>query len=74
MTATLLSYVLSVEYSTNLRERPVVYISPKVPEKSVTEFSVGEKGEKEERLFWWLVGNFTCTFRWRFSYKCFNPG
>ncbi|WP_286981220.1 hypothetical protein [Pseudothermotoga sp.] len=54
MTATLLSYVLSVEYSTNLRERPIVYISPKVPEKSVTEFSVEGK---EERLFWWLVGN-----------------
>ena len=55
MTAVMLTYMLTHGNSgITLRNKPIVYVSPKVPEKSVAEFPV--EGY-EENMFWWMVGN-----------------
>ena len=55
MTAVMLSYMLTHGNSgITLRNKPIVYVSPKVPEKGVAEFPV--EGY-EESMFWWMVGN-----------------
>lgn len=55
MTAVMLIYMLTHgKSSVALRDKPIVYISPKVPEKGVAEFPV--EGY-EESMFWWMVGN-----------------
>ena len=55
MTAVMLSYMLTQGNSgIALRNKPIVYVSPKVPEKGVAEFPV--EGY-EESMFWWMVGN-----------------
>ena len=55
MTAVMLIYMLTHGNSgITLRNKPIVYVSPKVPEKGVAEFPV--EGY-EESMFWWMVGN-----------------
>ena len=55
MTAVMLIYMLTHGNSgITLRNKPIVYVSPKVPEKEVAEFPV--EGY-EESMFWWMVGN-----------------
>lgn len=55
MTAVMLAYTLTHGNSgITMRNKPIVYVSPKVPEKGVSEFPV--EGH-EENLFWWMVGN-----------------
>ncbi|NLM14453.1 MAG: glycosyltransferase [Clostridiaceae bacterium] len=55
MTAVMLAYMLTHGNSgITLRNKPIVYVSPKVPEKGVAEFTV--EGY-EESMFWWMVGN-----------------
>ena len=55
MTAVMLTYMLTHGNSgITLRDKPIVYVSPKVPEKGVAEFPV--EGY-EESMFWWMVGN-----------------
>jgi glycosyltransferase involved in cell wall biosynthesis len=55
MTAVMLTYMLTHgNGSITLRNKPIVYVSPKVPEKGVSEFPVEGL---EENLFWWMVGN-----------------
>lgn len=55
MTAVMLVYMLTHGNSgITLRNKPIVYVSPKVPEKGVAEFPV--EGY-EESMFWWMVGN-----------------
>lgn len=55
MTAVMLAYMLTHGSSgITLRNKPIVYVSPKVPEKGVAEFPV--EGY-EESMFWGMVGN-----------------
>ncbi len=52
MTAAVLTVLLDLKDG-RYRERPVVYVAPKIPELGVGELAIGSGNEK---LFWWMVG------------------